>query len=76
MNKVRFESGKMVAEVIKQTELLEKHIESLKEEIENLKCCGNCNPLECNWKTSGSEESHYCDKWQSDGLKRKERKGE
>lgn len=50
-----------------ETELL-----SRLEQIDDLKCCGNCESTEgCEFSTVF--QSKYCDKWQSDGMTRKER---
>ena len=40
-----------------------------------LRCCGNCKLYypECDYR--GVLGYYYCDKWQSDGLTRKEREG-
>lgn len=47
----------------------------LRREVEGLKCCGNCKLYypECDYR--GVLGYYYCDKWQSDGLTRKEREG-
>lgn len=55
---------------------------SLKQQIVNLKCCGNCKlhlescPKEWNPSDENTElipSCGYCDQWQSDNLTRKER---
>ena len=59
---LRFESGKQVAEAIKQAE--------------DLACCGNCDQddIKCDFAIKKISSSGYCDKWQSDKLKREDRK--
>ena len=39
------------------------------EELDNLKCCGNCKFS----ATRGYLACHYCEGWESDGLKRNDR---
>jgi hypothetical protein len=46
------------------------------EELDNLKCCGNCKFSttrgDCREK-GGYLACHYCEGWESDGLKRNDR---
>ena len=45
------------------------------EQIKNTECCGNCNMKDCDTERGNLDYNFnkYCDKWQSDGLKREER---
>jgi hypothetical protein len=49
----------------------------LLDEIENLKCCGNCRGWDrvMPYCASPQKVDGYCANWQSDGLTRKEREG-
>ena len=51
-------------------------IEKLVEEIENMKCCNNCNKTVTTCGLSFDEirsGKNYCSNWQPDGLSKKER---
>ncbi|NMC95847.1 MAG: hypothetical protein GYA70_00115 [Deltaproteobacteria bacterium] len=48
----------------------------LRREVEGLKCCGNCKHYTPRGDCRSKHEyapGHYCDYWQSDGKKRKDR---
>jgi hypothetical protein len=55
------------------------YINQLQEQVERLRCCGNCKFIDgiyCNQDDKGQlvvNNWHYCDNWQSDNLTQKER---
>jgi hypothetical protein len=74
--------------VERQEELkdLQKENKQLQQQIEDMKCCGNCNCREphknrkrvdcreyCLLYGKFAEANKYCSEWQSDSLTRKER---
>ena len=78
------ENAKMGLEaVLRENERLRGEI-NIKETVElqalntadNLRCCGNCKATnkECpNGREFEYNKQYYCDKWQSDGMTRKDR---
>jgi predicted nucleotidyltransferase len=58
---------------------LKQRAEQAEEQVERLKCCGNCKFIDgiyCNQDDRGQVFIHnyqYCSNWQSDNLTRKER---
>ena len=56
-------------------EVIKKQLAISEAQANDLKCCGNCKLYypECDYR--GVLGYYYCDKWQSDGLTRKEREG-
>jgi hypothetical protein len=55
------------------------------EEVENLKCCGNCkhivedSPPDDQWCSARKDWTYWqavCEKWEFDGLKKEQRKDE
>jgi len=53
----------------------QSQIEKLADEIENLKCCGNCNLVDCDTERGNLDYNFgkYCKLWCSDGMSREER---
>ena len=58
---------------------LRLEIEELREQKEDMKCCGNCEHFDgfgiCYFKDNqkGMPAERYCKNWQFDGMTRKER---
>ena len=50
-----------------------KMIAALKQQIENLKCCGNCKKYVENRNCYNMRPGSYCPGWLPDGLKREDR---
>ena len=50
-----------------------KMIAALKQQIENLKCCGNCKKYVENRNCYNMRPGSYCPGWLPDGLTRKDR---
>ena len=50
-----------------------KMIAALKQQIENLKCCGNCKKYVENRNCYNMRPGSYCGGWLPDGLTRKDR---
>lgn len=55
----------------------QQQIGKLADEIENLKCCGNCSMQKCEMERGNLNYNFgiYCHRWQSDNMTRKEREG-
>lgn len=64
-------NASMLAKQTDEARVAETEAMKLRREAEGLKCCGNCAKKSCIQIFSFS----YCDKWESDCLTRKERKG-
>ena len=43
------------------------------EELDNLRCCGNCKHYTMTQKCYNMRPGAYCPKWEPDGLTRKDR---
>jgi hypothetical protein len=69
-----------------QIAIMESKIEVLGKQVDDLKCCGNCECREvhkgrvivdmreyCLLHGMFVEANHYCDNWTPDGLARKDR---
>lgn len=60
---------------------IEEKYEEVSKEVENLKCCGNCDHVwlseiieKCKIDEPNFIEKNVCDNWQSDNMTREERK--
>lgn len=72
----RFKQGeKSAIEWAKIAGKNQSQIEKLADEIENLKCCGNCSMQKCETDRGNLDDNYgkYCPKWLSDGMKREQR---
>ena len=67
-----------LAMIIEHMAVCEKHpVPKLLMEIEDLKCCANCESEDdgCDFWMSLCDTNSCCPKWQSDGLTREDREG-
>jgi archaellum component FlaC len=51
-------------------EEIKHEVEPLRQQVEDLKCCGNCKSKSLGCFVSGYQD-HYCQEWQSDNLTRR-----
>jgi hypothetical protein len=70
-------SEKSAIEWAKRAGQNQNQIEKLADEIESLKCCGNCDLYSITNRDCPDyyrvNANSYCDKWQSDGMTRADR---